>query len=84
MALKLVDDKKFSSVTLEQFARLAAKAGLPEKITLDAATDTVDAFRSAWRNFDNEALSAKTHDAIDKHLNTVPLWRTSVAPSRRG
>ncbi len=84
MALKLVDDKKFSSVTLEQFARLAAKAGLPEKITLDAAIDTVDAFRSAWRNFDNEALSVKTHDAIDKHLNTVPLWRISAAPSRRG
>lgn len=84
MALNLVDDKKFSSVTLEQFARLAGKAGLPEKITLDAARDTVDAFRSVWRNFENEALSVKTRDAIDKHLNTVPLWRASVASSRRG
>jgi serine/threonine-protein kinase HipA len=84
MALNLVDSKKFSSLTIEQFARLAAKAGLPEKITLDTVRQTVDTFRSAWRNFDNEALSGKTRDAIDKHLNTVPLWRTSVAPTRRG
>jgi serine/threonine-protein kinase HipA len=84
LALNLVDSKKFSSLTLEQFARLATKAGLPEKITLDAATDTVHVFRSAWRDFDNQALSGKTRDAIDKHLSTIPLWRTSVAPSGRG
>lgn len=83
MALNLVDSKKFSSVTLEQFARLAAKAGLPEKMTLDTVRETVDAFRGAWRHFDNKALSGKTRDAIDKHLNTVPLWRTSVAPTHR-
>jgi len=78
MALNLVDGKKFSTFTVDQFARLAAKAGLPEKITLDAVRDTVDAFRSVWHNFENAALSGKTRDTIDKHLNTVPLWQELV------
>jgi len=74
MALKLVDSKRFESLTFEQFTRLAAKAGLPEKITLDTARETVDSFRSVWRSFDSNALDDKVRRAIDKHLTTVPLW----------
>jgi hypothetical protein len=66
-------------MTVEQFARLAEKAGLSEKITLDTVTDTVEAFRSVWRNFDIKVLNNTTRRVIDKHLATVPLWR---APAR--
>lgn len=76
-ALTLVDSKRFDSVTLEQFERLAAKAGLPEKITLDTARKTVDAFRSVWRDFDMETLDGGTRQAIEKHLERVPLWRNA-------
>jgi serine/threonine-protein kinase HipA len=78
LALTLVDSKKFDSVTIEQFERLAAKAGLPEKITLDTVTETVEAFRSVWRDFDIKALDSKTRRVIDKHLKTVPLWRETA------
>ena len=74
LALSLVDSKRFDSMTRERFTWLAAKAGLPEKITLDTVTNTVEAFRAAWRNFDNEALDSKVRSAIDKHLKTIPLW----------
>lgn len=74
MALKLVDSKRFASVTREQFARLAAKAGLPEKITLDTVTETVESFRTSWRDFNSNALDDRTRSAIDRHLATVPLY----------
>lgn len=71
MALTLVDSKKFASVTLDQFERLAGKAGLPAKITLDTVTETLESFRSVWPNF---PLDAKIRDVINKHLSTIPLW----------
>ena len=83
MALNIVDSKKFASVSTEQFARLAAKAGLPEKITLDAVKATVEAFRSVWPAFTNAALEERTRHAIDQHLASVPLWRETLKKSRK-
>jgi len=83
MALNIVDSKKFASVSTEQFARLAAKAGLPEKTTLDAVEATVEAFRSVWPAFNNAALAERTRHAIDLHLASVPLWRETLKKSRK-
>jgi serine/threonine-protein kinase HipA len=74
MALKLVDAKSFQKVTLEQFDRLAAKAGLPQKATLDTVLETVETFRSVWAGFDDSALDDRTRRAIDAHLAKLPLW----------
>ena len=77
MALKLVDSKKFQNMTLEQFDRLAEKAGLPRKTTLDTVLETVDTFRSVWADFNHSALGDGTRRAIDEHLAKLPLWSKS-------
>jgi len=73
LALTFVDSKQFSSVTSDQFERFAAKARLPTKLTLDTVHETVTRFAAAWRNpdapFDNRIRAA-----IERHLQSVPLW----------
>jgi len=81
MALKLGDSKLFARVTIEQFERLAAKAGLPEKITLDAVRETVDTFRAVWDGLEFEALDESTRGVIDAHLEKIPLWRGALPPA---
>jgi serine/threonine-protein kinase HipA len=76
LALTLVDSKRFASLTLEQFERLAGKAGLPARTTLDTVTETVESFRSVWPGF---ALDGKVRHVIDRHLASVPLWTEPAA-----
>lgn len=75
MALTFVDSKVFASLTLDQFERFAAKAGLPRKMVLDAARETVIAFAEVWRDVEGGALDDKIRVAIDAHLETIPLWK---------
>jgi serine/threonine-protein kinase HipA len=74
MALSFVDSKAFASLTRDQFVRFAAKAGLPEKLTLDTLEATLAAFAGAWQNADIKAIDGKTRKTIEKHLGTIPLW----------
>lgn len=81
MALTLVASKSFKSVSHEAFRQFAAKAGLPEKITLDTVEETVVAFSNAWRTGKIQGLNNKIRHAVDKHLAAVPLW-TEIAGRR--
>ncbi len=74
LGLTFVDSKSFQSLTLEQFARFAAKAGLPEKLTLGTVRQTVADFRKAWADSDDLKLAAELRRAIDDHLDTIPIW----------
>jgi serine/threonine-protein kinase HipA len=74
LALTFVDSKKFSSLTSEQFGRFAAKAGLPTKLTLDTVRETVLRFEEAWRNPPSGIIDDTVRAAIERHLQTVPLW----------
>jgi serine/threonine-protein kinase HipA len=74
LALTFVDSKKFSSLTSEQFERFAAKAGLPTKLTLDTVRETVLRFEEAWRNPPSGIIDDTVRAAIERHLQTVPLW----------
>lgn len=74
LALTFVDSKKFESLTLDQFTRFAAKARLPEKLTLDTMRETVAAFREAWRDSADVPLAESARSAIEEHLKTIPIW----------
>lgn len=74
MALNFVDSKAFSSLTLDQFERFAAKAGLPETLVLSAVRDAVIKFSDVWRDADFEALDDKLRETINQHLKGIPLW----------
>lgn len=75
MALKFVDSKSFTSMTRDTFKSFATKAGLPEKITLDAVEQTVRAFAETWPKSDIRGLTGQGRGRIDSHLKHLPLWR---------
>jgi serine/threonine-protein kinase HipA len=74
LALTLLDSKHFSSITTEQFERFAAKARLPTKLTLDTVQQTVAHFADVWRNLGPDFVDPRIREAIDRHLDSVPLW----------
>ena len=62
--------------TKDEMEYLAAKARLPEKLVLDTAAATVDAFRTLWSSEKAHLpLAKETVAAIDKHVETIPLTR---------
>ena len=75
MALTFVGSKLFGSLTLDQLKRFAGKVGLPEKLTLDTATQTVEAFRNAWKASGDLTVDDFVRDRIDVHLNEIPIWK---------
>jgi serine/threonine-protein kinase HipA len=77
LALSFVDSKQFDSLTTEQFERFAAKARLPTKLTLDTVHETVARFAETWRNPPNGLIDDRLREAIDRHLQSVPLWTAS-------
>ena len=74
LALNFTGSKEFASLSMENFVRFAAKAGLPEKLVLDTVRATVARFRDAWRNR-RDLVPAAVEKAIAAHLKTLPLWR---------
>jgi hypothetical protein len=82
LALTFVDSKEFSSLTLDQFRRFAAKARLPEKLTLDTVQETVSRFSQAWRESDTLKVPTTVRKAIDRHLPTLPAVDLSVDTCR--
>ncbi len=74
LALTFVDSKQFSSITTEQFERFAAKTRLPTKLTLDTVHETVTRFAQVWRNPPDGLIDDPLRDAIDQHLQSLPLW----------
>jgi serine/threonine-protein kinase HipA len=82
LALSFVDFKGFDSVTSEQFERFAAKARLPTNLTLDTVHETVARFAQIWRNPPSVLIDDQLREAIDRHLQSVPLWTQQVASRR--
>jgi serine/threonine-protein kinase HipA len=73
LALTFVDSKAFESLTLEQFVRFAAKAGLPERLTTDTVKDTVARFRDTWSHSKDLSIASDLRTLIDRHTKTVPI-----------
>lgn len=74
MALKLVKSKRMAELSLEQLSYLAAKVGLPEKLVLDTAKDTVRGFRKVWKT-ERKHLPLNAHSIrmIEKNIKGVKL-----------
>ena len=73
-ALKVSRSKKFADFTMDELSHLAAKARLPEKLVLDTASETVELFYEKWQSEKtNLALNSDAIEAIDKHLEDIPI-----------
>ena len=76
LALNFVDSKAFDSLTLDQFSRFGAKARLPEKLVIEIAQETVQAFAEAWRDVEDLFIDHEVRKAIEAHMQTIPLWKS--------
>ncbi|MCX6990500.1 MAG: type II toxin-antitoxin system HipA family toxin [Chlamydiae bacterium] len=74
LALNFVDNKEFSSLTLDEFKRFASKVDLSEKLVVDTVQETVQKFSEAWKTVKDLPLEKELKSAIEKHLKTIPLW----------
>ena len=73
-ALKVSRSKKFADFTMDELSHLAAKARLPEKLVSDTASETVELFYQKWQSEKtNLALNSGAIEAIDKHLEDIPI-----------
>jgi len=73
-ALKVSRSKKFADFTMDELSHLAARARLPEKLVLDTASETVELFHEKWQSEKtNLALNGDVIEAIDKHLEDIPI-----------
>ena len=75
LALTFVDSKEFESMGLDQFDRFAGKAGLPRKLVLDTAQETVELFAEAWDAANDLPIKEEIRIAINTHLERIPLWK---------
>lgn len=75
LALTFVDSKEFESLTLDQFTRFAAKAGLPEMLTLDTVKDTVARFQEVWPRSKDLPITPELRSVVDRHIASLPLSR---------
>ncbi|HXX69876.1 MAG TPA: HipA domain-containing protein [Polyangiaceae bacterium] len=74
MALNLAGTKEFAEVTLERFRRLADRAHLPERETLDTVRRIVDGARGAWPKIRHSSeLPEEIAVRIDVHMAAAKL-----------
>lgn len=74
MALKLVKSKRMVDLSLEQLSALAAKAGLPEKLVLTTARETIKRFRKIWKKERKHLpLTSQNIRAIEENVKRIKL-----------
>jgi serine/threonine-protein kinase HipA len=77
-ALNFSLTKRFDEFTFEELKHLAARALLPEKAVLDTAIETIALFHQHWqKEKTNLPLHSNVIEAIDKHINKVPISTTA-------
>jgi len=75
-ALKFVRTKRFDRFSMDELARLADKARLPQRPVLKTAKETVEAFRDVWADEQtNLPVTKQVRAIIDAHLNKLPIVR---------
>lgn len=74
MALTLGRSKAMTELSLDQLSYLAAKARLPEKLVLDAGSETVESFMDVWKSGKAiEEITPHVVQPINELLDQIPL-----------
>ena len=83
MALNFSRTKKMVDLSVDELAHLAAKAGLPEKMVIDTAMETVQRFRDVWsREKSNLPVTSSMVEIIEKNAKAVTLYEESKVITR--
>jgi serine/threonine-protein kinase HipA len=73
-ALKVVRSKRWTDFDADELAYMSAKAGLPERMVLATARETVERFRTAWpAGHQDLPVTPEVAAVIDRQLQIVPL-----------
>ena len=74
MALSMGGSREMYSVDVELFRRFAAKAGIPELPVIEAAEETAEKVRNAWKTFPAaETIPSRMRALVTEHLTRIPL-----------
>ncbi|MDH4541852.1 type II toxin-antitoxin system HipA family toxin [Sulfitobacter faviae] len=72
--MKVSRAKVFSAFSVDELEHLAVKASIPRKMAIDAAQETVQAFREHWgTEAANLPMSDEVRSAVEDHMKTVPI-----------
>lgn len=72
--MKISRAKVFSAFSVDELEHLAVKASIPRKMAIDAAKETVQAFREHWgTEAANLPMSDEVRSAVEAHMKTVPI-----------
>lgn len=75
--LKFARTKRVDELTMDEIAYMAAKAGAPEALARDAATEIVDRFHEVWaRERHHLPISGDLEAEVERLLRVVPLAAT--------
>ena len=78
-ALKVSRTKRFDAFSEGELSHFAARARLPENLVIETACETVDLFFQYWKSEKtNLPLNKNVINAIEKHLETIPLVQQFV------
>jgi serine/threonine-protein kinase HipA len=73
-ALKFARTKKVAELTLGELIYMAAKAGIPEALAKDTATEAVDRFHQVWgQERAHLPISSALEAEIERLLGLIPL-----------
>jgi serine/threonine-protein kinase HipA len=76
-ALNFSRTKRMDQFSRDELAHMAGKARLPEKLVLDAATETVARFHDAWRTESKHLpISKELNATVERHIRKVPISQT--------
>ncbi len=72
--LKFARTRRVAELTMDELAYMAAKAGAPEALARDAATEMVDRFHEVWaRERAHLPISRDLEAEVERRLGVVPL-----------
>lgn len=72
--MKISRAKVFSAFSVDELEHLAVKASIPRRMAIDAAKETVQAFREHWgTEAANLPMSDDVRSAVEAHMKTVPI-----------
>ena len=72
--LKFARTRRVADLTMDELAYMAAKAGAPEALARDAATEIVDRFHQVWtRERAHLPISEDLGAEVERLLRLVPL-----------
>jgi len=72
--MKISRAKVFSAFSVDELEHLAVKASIPRKMAIDAAQETVQAFREHWgTEAANLPMNDEVRSAVEDHMKTVPI-----------